>query len=63
MVYRYGKIYNSFGSGMNTRAGDVLNIRFDHRGTNAENYGTSMHIVLQADVVIDITDSGVQVYD
>ena len=57
------KIYNSFGSGMNTRAGDVLNIRFDHRDTNSVNYATSMHIVLQADVVIEIMDSGLAVYD
>ena len=48
---------------MNTRQGDVLNIRFDHRDTNASNYGTSMHILLQADVVIDITDTGVAVWD
>ena len=48
---------------MNTRAGDVLNIRFDHRDTNAGNCATTMHILLQADVVIDVTDSGIQVHD
>ena len=48
---------------MNTRAGDVLNIRFDHRDTNAGNYATSMHILLQADIVIEILDSGLNVYD
>jgi len=57
------KVLESFGSGMNTRAGDILNVRFDHRDTSAVNYATSMHILLVADVVVDILDSGIQVWD
>jgi hypothetical protein len=57
------KVIDSFGSGMNTRAGDILNVRFDHRDTNAANYATSMHILLVSDVVMDITDSGIAVWD
>jgi hypothetical protein len=57
------KVIDSFGSGMNTRAGDILNVRFDHMDTMAANYATSIHIVLVADVVLDILDSGIQVWD
>ena len=57
------KVIDSFGSGMNTRAGDILNVRFDHRDTNPANYATSMHIILVSDVVMDITDSGIAVWD
>ena len=57
------RVIDSFGSGMNTRAGDILNVRFDHKDTNAANYATSMHILLVSDVVMDITDSGIAVWD
>ena len=57
------RVIDSFGSGMNTRAGDILNVRFDHKDTNAANYATSMHIVLVADVVVDVLDNGIQVWD
>lgn len=57
------RVIDSFGSGMNTRAGDILNITFNHKDTNAANYATSMHILLVADIVVDVTDSGIQVWD
>ena len=51
-------------TGMNTRAGDILNILFKHNQTNApQNYATSMHVVLQSDNIMEIRDGGVQVYD
>ena len=50
-------------TGLNTRAGDIMNIRFDHADTMAANWATSMHIVLTADVIMEVRDSGVQVWD
>ena len=51
-------------TGMNTRAGDILNILFKHNQTNApQNYATSMHVVLQSDNIMEIRDGGVQVFD
>ena len=50
-------------TGMNTRAGDILNIRLDHNDTTAENYATSMHIVLHSDQMMEVRDGGVTVFD
>ena len=50
-------------SGMNTRAGDILNVRFDHRDTNATNYAHQMYIVLHADCIMEIRDGGITVLD
>ena len=50
-------------TGMNTRAGDILNIRFDHNDSTAANWATSMHIVLHSDNIMEIRDAGVQVWD
>ena len=50
-------------TGMNTRAGDILNIRFDHNDSTAGYWATSMHIVLHSDNIMEIRDAGVQVWD
>ena len=50
-------------SGMNTRAGDILNVRFDHRDTNSANYAHQMYIVLHADCIMEIRDGGITVLD
>ena len=53
-------------TGMNTKAGDILNIRFDHRDGRAEgavNYAHSMHVIMQSDNILEIRDGGVQVWD
>ena len=50
-------------TGMNTRNSDILSVRFDHNDSNAANYATSMHIVLHSDNILEIRDSGVQVFD
>ena len=46
---------------MNTRAGDILNVQFTHRDTNPANYAVGMHIILHADCIMEIRDSGVEV--
>ena len=48
-------------TGMNTRAGDILSVRFDHNDAVAANYATSMHILLHAGCILQIQDSGCSV--
>ena len=48
-------------TGMNTRAGDILNVSFTHKGTVAANYAIGVHVILHADCIMDIKDSGVYV--
>jgi hypothetical protein len=50
-------------TGINTRQGDILSVRFDHRSSVAKDYATSMHIVLHADVILEIRDAGTTVFD
>ena len=57
------KVLEAGFTGMNTRAGDILNIRFDHNDGNAANWAHSMHIVLQSDNIMEIRDGGVTVFD
>ena len=57
------RVLESSFSGINTRAGDILNIRFDHNDGTAANYATSMHIILHSDQVLEIRDGGVTVFD
>ena len=58
-----GKILEAGFTGMNTRNSDILSVRFDHSDSTAANYATSMHILLHSDNIMEIRDSGVQVYD
>ena len=52
-------------SGLNTKSGDLMNLRWQtqHAQTEAQNYPKQMHIVLVADCVCEIRDSGIQMYD
>ena len=59
----FEKILEAGFTGMNTRSGDILNVRFDHNDSTAANYATSMHIVLHSDNILEIRDSGIAVYD
>ena len=57
------KVLEAGYTGINTRAGDLMNIRFDHTSTVSATYATSMHIVLTSDQILEVRDSGVQVFD
>jgi hypothetical protein len=57
------RVLESGFTGMNTRAGDILNIRFDHNDANVNNYATTMHIILHSDQIMEIRDGGVTVFD
>ena len=50
-------------SGKNTRAGDLLNIKFEHLGTDSTKYAHNMYVILHSDNIMEIRDSGVVVYD
>ena len=50
-------------TGMNTKAGDILNIRFDHRSGLDSDYAHDMHIVLQSDNILEVRDGGCSVFD
>ncbi len=48
-------------SGLNTRSGDLMRIRFE--ANNAANAGDSMHIVLHSDQILEVSDTGIRVVD
>ena len=50
-------------TGMNTKAGDILNIRFDHKSGTPSEYAHSMHVVMQSDNIMEIRDGGITVFD
>jgi hypothetical protein len=57
------KVLEAGFTGANTRAGDILNIRFDHRGTTENYYAHELHVILHSDNIMEIRDSGVTVFD
>ena len=57
------KVLGAGYTGLNTRAGDLMNIRFDQTSSSNTTWATSMHIVLTSDQILEIRDSGVQVFD
>lgn len=52
-------------TGMNTKAGDILNISFKHNGGSGyeTHYATSMQTVLVSDNILEVRDGGVQIFD
>jgi hypothetical protein len=57
------KVLEAGFTGANTRAGDILNIRFDNRSTNNLYWAHEMHIILHSDNILEIRDSGCTVFD
>ena len=57
------KVLEAGYTGLNTRAGDLMNIRFHHTSSTNTTWATSMHIVLTSDQILEVRDSGVQVFD
>ena len=55
------KVLDAGFTGMNTRAGDILNISFTHKGIDPPKYAIGVHVILHADCVMEIRDSGVEV--
>ena len=58
------KVLEAGWTGLNTRAGDLMRVRFDlTNSTAATRTADRMHIVLQSDQILEIRDTGVQVFD
>ena len=57
------KVLEAGYTGTNARAGDLMNIRFDHALTTAAHWAKEMHIVLTSAQMLEVRDSGVQVFD
>ena len=57
------KVLSAGFTGQNTRAGDILSVKFEHRDTNTANYATTMQIIMHADCIMEIRDGGITVFD
>ena len=61
------KVLDAGWTGLNTRAGDLMRIKFDLRDQSSDNKDLRipdrMHIVLHSDQIMEIRDGGVQVFD
>jgi len=57
------KILSAGFTGINTKAGDMLCLKFKHKDTNNLNYATKMHVVLHSDNIMVVRDSGIEVLD
>ena len=57
------KVLEAGFTGINTRAGDIMQIRFDHKSGDQTTWATSLHTVLTADCILECRDNGVQVFD
>jgi hypothetical protein len=63
------KVLDAGFTGLNTRAGDLMTVKFKYAGKGALQNGTfanladRLHIVLHSDQIMEIRDTGVQVFD
>jgi hypothetical protein len=59
------KVLDAGFTGINTRAGDLLSIKFKYNDAGAENkrLADRMQIILHSDQIMEIRDTGVAVYD
>ena len=55
------KVIEAGFTGYNTMAGDNISISFTHKSSIAANYAVGMQIILHADCIMEIRDSGVEV--
>ena len=57
------KVLDAGFTGINTRAGDLMTVKFDYRSAATARRADRIHIVLHSDQILEIRDSGCQVYD
>jgi len=59
------KVLDAGFTGINTRAGDLLSIKFKYNSAGSSNLHLAdrMHIILHSDQIMEIRDTGVAVYD
>ena len=58
------KVLEAGFTGINTRQGDIMSVTFNHnQNENGANWAKEMQIVLTSDQIMEISDSGVVVFD
>ena len=59
------KVLDAGFTGLNTRAGDLMSVSFKYNspGTNGVRLANRIHIVLHSDQILEVRDSGCQVFD
>ncbi len=59
------KVLDAGFTGLNTRAGDLMTVKFKYneRGAGNSRLADRLHIVLHSDQILEIKDSGCSVYD
>ena len=57
------KVLDAGFTGINTRAGDLMTVKFDYRSATTARRADRIHIVIHSDQILEIRDSGCQVYD
>jgi len=50
-------------TGLNTKAGDLLTVKVKHTTTDTTAIATGMHVILHADMILNIRDTGVEVME
>ena len=56
------KVWNTLGSGISTKSGDLLRLGVKPASSGGPQYPSEIHIVLLRDQVLEIKDSGVQIF-
>jgi len=57
------KVLGAGFTGLNTKAGDLLTIKVNNLSNDSTVYPSKIHVVLQADMILNIRDTGVEVFD
>jgi hypothetical protein len=57
------KVLDAGWTGLNTRAGDLMRVTFEYNTAEAARLADRMHIVLHSDQIVEIRDTGVQIFD
>ena len=55
------KVLEAGFTGVNSKGGDILNVSFTHKDILPANYAVGVHVILHADCIMEIKDSGVDV--
>jgi hypothetical protein len=57
------KVLSAGFTGLNTKAGDLLSVKVKHASNVADNWADKMQIILHADMIVNIRDTGVEVLE
>ena len=57
------KVLEAGWTGLNTRAGDLLTVKFKYNSSNPLRQADRTHIMLHSDQILEIRDSGISVFD